>query len=303
MKNLKGKNCVLTGAASGIGRAMAHGLAREGMNLCLVDLDMEGLEKVKAEIEPAGAVKMLSRTDVANRDEVNKLAEESWERLGGVDLLINNAGIAGAGLVEELEPDDWKKVLDVNLWSIIYAVRAFLPKMLQRGMGHFVNTASGAGIVGVPYHIQYVASKFAVVGITEALYSEIKHVHKGIRFSAICPTYLRTNIISRTHFRLSEKFVADVSREELEGRRDEFSRIFWEKYTKGAPSLETVAKKYIKGIKKGRLHIFDTRLLNLAMVLKGLSDKLYKRALRKEGKRDLRLISETIAEMGLKRAS
>jgi len=300
MKNLRGKNCLLTGAASGIGRALAHELARQGMNLCLVDLDMEGLERVKAELEPLGAVRMLSRTDVANREEVNKLAEESWRRLGGVDLLINNAGIGGAGLVEELEPEDWKRVLDVNLWSIVYAIRAFLPRMLERGTGHFVNTASGAGIVGVPYHIQYVASKFAVVGITEALYSEIKHVHKGIQFSAICPTYLRTNIIGRSYIRLSEKFVVDASRQELEARRDEFSRIFWEKYTRGAPSLESVAKKYVRGIKKGRLYIFDSRLLNVAMVLKGLSDRLYKRALRKEGGRDLKIINETIADMGLR---
>src|SRR5690606_10819240 len=135
------------------------------------------------------------RCDVSVYEEVLTLETAARAAMGPVDLLINNAGIAAAGLVEELEPHEWTRVVEVNFWSIVYAVRAFLPGMIERGHGHIVNTASGAGVVGIPYHIQYVVSKFAVVGLTEALYSEIKHAYPGIDVSMICPSYLNTRII------------------------------------------------------------------------------------------------------------
>lgn len=300
MRDLQGKNCLITGAASGIGRSLARGLADEGMRLLLVDLDMDGLEKVRQEIEHVGGFVRTARCDVSSFDEMKNLEADARARMGSLDLLINNAGIAGAGFVEELEPQDWKRVFDVNTWSIIYSVRAFLPAMIERGSGHIVNTGSGAGVVGIPYHIQYVVSKFAVVGLTEALYSELKHVYPGIDISVICPTYLNTGIIDRTEMRLSSKLAVDLDGEALNGRIEEFKKRFWVKYTGRGMSVDRAVAKYIAGIRKGKLYIFDRRQMNFALFLKGVSDSLYRMALRHEGRGHLGMIQDTLSEMGIR---
>lgn len=299
MKRLRGKNCLITGAASGIGRHLAYGLAREGMNLYLADMDTDGLERVRGEIEKYGGKVFTGRCDVSKYRDLENVAEAFYSLLGDMDVLVNNAGIAGAGLIEDISLEDWKHVMDVNAWSIIYSIRVFLPRMMERGTGHIVNTGSGAGIVGIPYHAQYIASKFTVVGITEALYSEIKHTHRDMHFSVICPTYLRTNIIDRTPVSIPYSLLTKDGKVEIEGRMDEFKSIFWEKYTKGAPAVDRVVKKYIRGIKRNKLYIFDMARLRLAMVLKGICEPLYRLVLRSEGKRHLKMIKDSLAEMGI----
>ncbi len=120
MKDLKNKNCFLTGAASGIGRSFALALAKEGMNLYISDINMERLESVKKEVEELGAKVFTARCDVSKFEDFEKAANDFHSKLGDVDLLINNAGISVGGSIEELELEDWKEVLDINLWSIIY---------------------------------------------------------------------------------------------------------------------------------------------------------------------------------------
>lgn len=299
MKRLRGKNCLITGAASGIGRQLAHGLAREGMNLYLADPDTEGLAIVREKIDKYGGKVFTGRCDVSKHGDLEKVAEAFYSLLGDMDVLVNNAGIAGAGLIEDISLEDWKHVMDVNAWSIIYSIRVFLARMMERGTGHIVNTGSGAGIVGIPYHAQYIASKFTVVGITEALYSEIKHTHKDMHSSVICPSYLRTNIIDRTPVSIPYSLLTKSGKEEIEGRMDEFKSRFWEKYTKGAPAVDKVVRKYIRGIKKNKLYIFDMARLRLAVVLKGICEPLYRLVLRSEGKRHLKMIEDSLAEMGI----
>ncbi|KKN49600.1 hypothetical protein LCGC14_0641080, partial [marine sediment metagenome] len=136
MKELKNKNCLITGAASGIGRSFALALAKEGMNLYITDINVEGLEKVKNEVEELGAKVYSDRCDVSKFEDFEVVAKGFYSKLGDVDLLINNAGIAIAGGLKNLEIEDWKKVLDVNLWSIIYSQKIFIPRMLERGSGH-----------------------------------------------------------------------------------------------------------------------------------------------------------------------
>ncbi len=299
MKKLKGRNCVITGAASGIGRALAHGLAREGMNLLLADIDIQGLATVKKELEGAETTVHTARCDVSKYEDILALAEESRIQLGVLDMLVNNAGVASAGFIEELDHEAWEYALSVNAWSIIHTVRAFLPHMIERGRGHIVNVGSGAGIVGIPYHAPYIASKFTVVGISEALYSELKHKYPGIEVSVICPTFLKTNILQRTRIAIPRGLLTEEDRQKALERMEEFKTIFWEKYTKGTPDVDAVVAKYIRGIKKNKLYIFDTPLLRVAMLIKAVCEPLYKAVLRREGKKNLRMIEESLIEMGI----
>ena len=298
MKKLKNKNCLLTGAASGIGRSLAIGLAKEGMNLFLVDIDMDNLEKVKREIEGLGVRIFIARCDVFKLEDLEKIADDFYSKLGDIDMLINNAGISCGGFVQYLDLEkDWKKILDIDLWSVIYSIKVFLPRMLERGSGHFINTGSGAGVVGLPNHLPYIAAKFAVSGITEALYSELHH--KGLNFSVICPTIIATNIINTSDVKIPPEISLGKSQDEIDQKMAEFKERFWKRYTEGGITPDQAAKKYIKRIKKNKLYIFDKKILPVALFLKGISRRLYKKVLHKEGVDYLKLINEVVDEIGV----
>ena len=298
MKKLKNKNCLITGAASGIGRSLALGLAEEGMNLFLADLDGDNLEKVKEQIAKIGVNLYTRICDVSKFEEISEMAKDFYQKLGDLDLLINNAGIAGGGFIEDITLDEWKRVLDVNLWSIIYSIKVFLPKMLERGMGHIVNTGSGAGIVGLPYHPHYVASKFAVVGITEALYSEL--YNSGINFSVICPIRVRTNIGRTSPLIFNPKLFTAADQEEIKQNLEKFQELFAVEFFKAGVDPDFAAKRYIKGIKKNRLYIFDKRILRLAILIKGIAFKRgWKTVLRKQSNEDYSAIETCLIESGL----
>ena len=292
MGKLKDKNCVITGAASGIGRSLAIGLAKEGMNLFLSDINMERLEDVKEEIEALGSKVHVARCDVTKYEDFVKLADLVREQLGEIDMLINNAGIGSGAYAETMEFEDWKRVLDVNLWSIIYSIKVFLPIMLERGQGHFINTGSGAGIVGQPVHIDYVASKFAVVGISEALFSEIRD--KGIHVSVICPTIIKSNIMEGSEVKIPPGLMDTVSEAELPEKEEKFKEEFWKEYSKKGLTPDKAAKKYIKGIKKQKLYIFDKSILRVAMFIKASFPSIYKKVLRGQGKEHEEIIETAL---------
>ncbi len=296
-RDLRGKNCLLTGAASGIGRSLAFCLAREGTNLFLVDLDMANLEKVKEQLAPSGVKVFTGKCDVSNYEDVTRLADQAYAQLGEIDILINNAGISGGGFVESLDIEDWKHVLDVNLWSIIYSVKVFLPRMLARGAGYIINTGSGAGIVGLPNHIAYVTSKFAVVGLSEALYSELNH--RGIDISVICPTFVKSNIIDRSVIHVPANLLQSVDEQLQTQKLEEFRKVFWEIYMRGGLTPDQVAERYIKGIKKRKLYIFDKKILSVAMFFKAVSQSVYKKILRKKGSEYRAMIAEALAKIGI----
>lgn len=297
MSRLKNKNCLITGAASGIGRYLAIGLAKEGINMFITDINMERLEEVKKEIEPLGVKVFADRCDVSNYEEFVKISSAFYSKFDALDMLINNAGISGGGFIEDYTLEDWKQILDINLWSVIYSLKVFLPKMLERGSGHIVNTASGAGIVGLPNHLHYVASKFAVVGITEGLFSELND--RGIDVSVICPTHVKTNIIDNSEIYIPPRLLEAEDQQDREKKLAEFKEKFWEEYMRHSQTPEQVAKKYIKGIKKKRLYIFDKSTLPLAMFIKAISRGLYKRVLRREGRRNSKIIEKILDEIGI----
>ena len=249
MKDLKNKNCFLTGAASGIGRAFAIALAKEGMNLFISDIDVENLEMVKKEIEEMGAKVIIGKCDVSKYEDFEDIAKEFYSKLGDVDLLINNAGIAIGGPIEQLELEDWKAVLDVNLWSIIHSIKVFLPRMLEKKSGHIVNVASGAGVLGSSEPLPYITSKFAVVGISEALYGQL--YNRGIRVSVIVPSYIKTNIFLTSKFKWPKKLVEDYGVEKIE----EIYNTYMKDMASKAMLPKRAVRKYIAQIKENRLYL------------------------------------------------
>lgn len=191
MRSLRGKTAVVTGAGSGIGRALAVRLAREGMQLVLADLDPRGLRAVAAQCPSALAVK----TDVARAASVEALARAAFRRFGAVHLLCNNAGIADSGTLWEMPLPRLRRVLDVNLWGVIHGCRAFLPRMLsQRGSAHVVNVASMAGLVTPPSASAYSISKHGVVALSESLAQDLAARGARIGVTVACPGWVKTGL-------------------------------------------------------------------------------------------------------------
>lgn len=195
MRDLQGKVAVVTGAASGIGRALARDFARRGMRVVLADVEPGPLDEAAREAGEAGGECLAVPTDVASLAAVQALADAAYERFGAVHVLCNNAGVTAGGVpLAELEHADWQWVLGVNLWGVVHGVEAFLPRMLAGGAeGHIVNTASILGqAVLWPNTAPYVTSKFAVVGLSEALALELEGTPIGV--TVICPGSVDTGI-------------------------------------------------------------------------------------------------------------
>jgi len=190
MDDLRGKVAVVTGGASGIGRAMAKRFAAEGMHVVIADIEKPVLDATAAELGVVGAV-----TDVSDAASVQALADEVVDRFGAVHLVANNAGVGGGGRIRDCSLDDWNWVLGVNLMGVVHGVHAFLPLLLANpDGGHIVNTASMAGHIAPPGLGPYTTSKFAVVGLSEVLAAELEQDGAAVHVSVVCPGFVRTNI-------------------------------------------------------------------------------------------------------------
>jgi len=204
MKDFKDKVAVITGGASGIGRAMAERFGAEGMKVVLADVEEAALKQAEAEFREKGVDVLAVMTDVSKPEALEKLAQETLNAFGGVHVVCNNAGVAGAwGATWENTREDWDWIMGVNLWGVIHGVRTFLPIMLKQGEeGHIVNTASlaglmrGAGIYGV--------TKQAVVALTESLYNELALANAKVHVSVLCPGWVNTKIIDADRNRPAE---------------------------------------------------------------------------------------------------
>lgn len=196
MERFEGGTAVVTGGASGLGLAMAHRFAEAGMNIVLGDIEAEPLAMAEAAIAAKGVKVMPVRTDVAKAEDVEALAAKSFERFGHVNVLCNNAGVAGSpGACWELSQKDWEWVIDVDLWSVVHGIRSFVPRMIAGGQpGHIVNTASVAGLVSGAVGGPYTVAKFGVVALSEQLYYELGRAGHNIGVSVLCPGFVNTNI-------------------------------------------------------------------------------------------------------------
>jgi len=208
------KIAVVTGAASGIGRAAAIQLARDGYGVALVDVDAPGMDETLHSIESFADVVKAFRADVCDPYQLGVTVREVLTSMGSPELLVNVAGIAIAATVLETSDEDWGRVIGTNLTGPFLLTRAVLPLMLDRGSGVIINVASGAGTVGIKSRAAYCASKAGLIGLTKAIAAD--HGAKGIRCIAVCPGTVETEWVDRIVGSLPE---ADRAREQMAARQ------------------------------------------------------------------------------------
>lgn len=197
METLRDRVGVVTGAASGIGRALAIGLAEEGASVVLADVEAEPLAESAALVAALGVECLPVVTDVTDAGSVAALAEATVDRFGAVHVLCNNAGVGGGGLIKDQQLVDWQWVIDVNLWGVVNGIHAFLPLLRQAPEAHIMSTASVAGLTATPGLGPYNATKFAVVAIMETLHHELAQDDEAnVGVSVLCPGVVKTNIVT-----------------------------------------------------------------------------------------------------------
>ena len=205
MQDLEGKTAVVTGAASGMGYAFAECFGREGMNVVLADVEEKALRLAAAKIEALGATVLPVVTDVGDEASMDHLGEATRAAFGSPQLVCLNAGVSGGGgPMETLTTKDWQWTLDVNLWGVIHGIRVFLPELKARDEGHFVVTASVAGLTSYPWLGPYNATKHAAVTICETLHAELAEAASKVRVSCLCPGAVATQIGSSERNRPKE---------------------------------------------------------------------------------------------------
>ena len=238
MKELAGKTAVVTGAASGIGRAMAERWAAAGMNVVLADIDEAALHVAVAEVSEVGPATGL-RVDVTVASDVEALLALTVDCFDRAHLVCNNAGVAGpVGLApHELTVEDWYWVLDVDLWGVIHGIRTFVPHLLEHGDGHIVNTASQAGLTsGSVISSAYYAAKHAVVALSECQFHDLAARGSGVNVSVLCPGAVATNIMY-DETRRPERFRV-VPAPEATGHSEAVTAAMWDVIASGRQPRE-----------------------------------------------------------------
>ncbi len=205
MKDFKGKVAVITGAASGIGRAVAERCVSEGIQVVLADIDEARLTRTETELKAAGGTVLAVKTDVSKRSDVERLAGQAFDAFGQVHLLFNNAGVGAGGAPWEATWNDWEWVIGVNLWGVIHGVKIFTPLMLaQNTECHIVNTSSAAGLHAGVAFAPYSVTKHAVVALSESLYLSLQQRNSLIKVSVLCPGLVSTDIANAERNRPAE---------------------------------------------------------------------------------------------------
>ncbi len=231
---------MITGGASGMGRAFADRFAAAGMRLVVADVEEPALDLAVDELRADGADVVGVPTDVSRAESMDELAAAALDAYGAVNLVCNNAGVAGGGPIAEMGTVDWEWVLGVNLWGVIHGIRVFLPHLLEHGDGHIVNTASVAGLTSFPGMGAYNASKHAVVSISETMYQELGAMGSTLGVTVLCPGLVNTRIFESDrnrpeHLQPSATLEPAPEDEEL---RDQMRQVFVDRLRAGTQPAE-----------------------------------------------------------------
>jgi NAD(P)-dependent dehydrogenase (short-subunit alcohol dehydrogenase family) len=251
-RDLHGNKVVITGAASGIGRALATGLAKEGCDILLADINEDGLRRTLELVKQAGGSGEVFLCDVSRFEDVMKMADHCFDTWGKVDILVNNAGVASVGFMGDIPIKDWEWIISINFWGVVYGCHAFVPRMKKQGSGHIVNVASIAGILSSAEMAPYNATKAAVISLTETLKSELAPHDIGV--TVLCPTFIKTNLMEKMRF--TDEFQRQCSVAGMENAR-------W--------TPEMIANLAIDAVKKDRMYVVPQAAAKMFWISKRIS--------------------------------
>lgn len=257
MKEFKDKVAVITGASNGIGFGIAERCAKEGMKVVLSGINYDNLIQAEKALEPIGATTLVVEADVSKLEDIEALAQVTLDNFNAVHLLVNNAGVGAGGTIWESSMADWKWVMNVNLWGVIYGLKVFVPIMLEQDVeGHIINTSSIAGLI--PYHpaAPYQVTKRAVIALTENLNHSLEYRDSKINVSVLCPGWVKTRILDSERNRPKELRIesgVSISKERMEFIEQARKEI------EAGMSIQEVADYVFQAIKKEQLFILTHR--------------------------------------------
>ena len=261
-RDLDGSNVFITGAASGIGRATAELAGRQGARLHLTDVNAEGLAAAAADITAAGGTVVLAQAaDISDHDAVAALAAQVAEASGSMDVVMNIAGVSAWGTVRSLEHTTWRRMVDINLMGPIHVIEELVPPMIEaRRGGHLVNVSSAAGLIGMPWHAAYSASKFGLRGVSEVLRFDLRQ--HGIGVSLVCPGGVATPLTETVHI------------DGIDKASPQFLK-FQARFRKRAVTPEQAAESIIDGVRRNRYWVYTSNDIRLAHAAQRLCPPLY----------------------------
>jgi NAD(P)-dependent dehydrogenase (short-subunit alcohol dehydrogenase family) len=247
---------LITGAGSGLGRAFALDLAKQGGRILVADINMESAEETVRLVRDAGGEAESIACDVSNPADLTHAANEIQRLWDGIDILVNNAGVAAGGLMGEIPLEDWSWIMNVNLWGVIHGCHVFAPIMKVQKRGFIINVASSAGLASLPEMASYNVTKAGVIALSETLYTELAPY--GISVAALCPTFFKTNLLK--------------SFRSVNPRQKHLAQAFFDR---SGATAEGIAQAALEGIQKGKLIIIPQADGKLMWRMKRLSPQFY----------------------------